>query len=449
MKTLENAGLALTLLLVPACGQQLVEFGANGLGGTGGRGGAAGAAGDPGAAGSGGAAGGGTSGASGGGTGGASGGGESGSGGGAVIGDAGTDCPDGGPRDAGICVDDRPPFVISTNPEDFDESVALNKTIVARFSEEMELSTINANSFVVTRTGVTPDPVGAVNFDPVTNTATFDPQVDLDPNTLYTAVIFPDATDRAGNPLEAPFVWAFRTGIEAAQTTAQPDVPLGDAASRFAILASAGITNIPFSLITGDVGLTPEAGSNITGFDSPLTCPEVVGTIYAVDVTGPACARDAPQLLLDAKAAALIAFNDARAAARNPAVLILGDLNGRTLYPGLYESAATILLSVNGKLFLDAQGDPNAVFVFRAGTAINMLSGSQVILTKGARASKIYWTAGSAVTLGTDAVMQGSLLAGTAITFDEGARLEGRAINQGSGAEAITLSGNVITVPDP
>jgi hypothetical protein len=452
MKTIEKVGLALAFL-VPSCGQALVQFGDDPAGGNGGRGGTGGVAGAGGLTGTGGVAGaGGIAGAGGAGgrSGGLGGGGAGGQGGPpGILDDAGA-CVDGGLSDGGLCGDlgdggdNLAPFVTSTNPEDFDESVALNKTIVARFSEEMLL--INDASFVVTRTGA--DPVGIVDFDASTNTATFDPTGNLLPNTLYTAVIFTEATDLAGNPLAEPFVWTFRTGIEAAQIGVQLDIDLGDA-SNFAILASAAITNIPFSLITGDVGLTPDTGSNITGFDVPLFCPEVVGTIFAVDVAGPACAQDEPQLLLNAKAAALAAFDDARAAARNPSVDASGDLAGRTLYPGLYESAGTILLSVGGQLFLDAQGDPEAVFVFRSAEGIDMLSGSEVILTKGAQASKIYWTAGTAVTLGTDAIMQGTLLAGSAITFNEGARLEGRALNQGDAAEAITLHANVITVPGP
>ena len=67
----------------------------------------------------------------------------------------------------------------------------------------------------------------------------------------------------------------------AASAMAAPPVPLGTTDS-FAILAGTGITNVPTSVISGDVGLSPAAGSFITG----LTCVEVTGTIYAVDATG-------------------------------------------------------------------------------------------------------------------------------------------------------------------
>ncbi|MDO8637200.1 MAG: ice-binding family protein, partial [Dehalococcoidia bacterium] len=50
-------------------------------------------------------------------------------------------------------------------------------------------------------------------------------------------------------------------------------------AGNFAILSKSGITNVPTSAITGDVGTSPITGAAITGLD----CAEVTGTIYTVD----------------------------------------------------------------------------------------------------------------------------------------------------------------------
>jgi hypothetical protein len=252
------------------------------------------------------------------------------------------------------------------------------------------------------------------------------------------------AKDLAGNALQADKVWRFTTGVGECQSP----VALGSAAN-FAILASAAITNIPTSLITGDVGLTPDTGANITGFSAPLTCPEVVGRIYAVDSSGPACALVDAVLLSNAKTDALAAFTNATGAARGTPTAISTNLEGLTFYPGLYESLTTIDLSAGGILTLDAQGDPNAVFVIRSATAINALSTSQVVLSGGAKASNVFWSAGSAITLGVNSVMKGSLLASTAITLQTGAQLEGRALNQGAAAAAITCDACTITVPTP
>jgi hypothetical protein len=238
-------------------------------------------------------------------------------------------------------------------------------------------------------------------------------------------------------------------GPDAGDSTDQELVPLGSC-SNFAILASAEITNIPTSAITGDIGLTPDSGANISGFSLVVsTCMEVTGNVYAVDAAGPACALIEPVLLTNAKTDAEIAFINARAAVRGTPVSISGDLNGLTLYPGLYESLTSLEISPGGFLYLDAQGDVNAVFVIRSETSITTESTSQVVLTGGAKATNVFWTAGSTVTLGTNSIMKGTLIAGTSISLLTGANLEGRALNQGAAAEAITLDQSTITVPSP
>ncbi len=77
-----------------------------------------------------------------------------------------------------------------------------------------------------------------------------------------------DKTD-TGNPIVIPI-----------QTIVMATVPLAGA-SNFAILAGSLISNVPTSDITGDIGLSPAAGSNITGFGGG----EVTGTIYSVNAS--------------------------------------------------------------------------------------------------------------------------------------------------------------------
>ena len=96
---------------------------------------------------------------------------------------------------------------------------------------------------------------------------------------------------------------AFPTAASAAQT-----VQLGTAAP-FAVLAHSAVTDVPTSTITGDVGLSPAAGTNITG----LTPAEVSGTIYAPDATGPGgIAGDNPGLLTVATHDLTTAYNNGR-----------------------------------------------------------------------------------------------------------------------------------------
>jgi len=343
--------------------------------------------------------------------------------------------------------DTTAPTVTSTNPANADTNVAINKRITAVFSEGMDPLTIINLTFTLEAPVGTPVP-GTVDYNLITNVATFIPGSNLAPNTTFTATITTGAEDLAGNALASDYVWTFTTGTQTAQTVPQGSVPLGSC-STFAILASAAITNIPTSAITGDVGLTPDTGANITGFSVPATCPEVTGKMYVVDAAGPACAVIDPTLLTNAKTDALAAFENARAAARGTPQAISGDLNGLTLYPGLYESGTSLEISPGGFLYLDAQGDVNAVFIIRSATSITTEATSQVVLTKGTKASNVYWTAGSAVTLGTSSIMKGTIIAGTGISMLNGANLEGRLLNQGPAAAAITLDANIITVPSP
>jgi hypothetical protein len=434
MKHFKNITVAVLAILIPACGQQLVQFGdeqgdagaANGGHIAGSGNGGNGHAGDE--------------------VGGDEVGGDE-NGGSGVMGGVGVGAAAGMSGEdgmAGVGGESAALLqVVSTNPADRDVQVAINKTIAATFNELMNPATVPAG-FTVTDPGGTPvSGQVAVSGD----VATFAPTDDLSPDTTFTATISIQATALSGDALADEYVWTFKTGTQAAQPIPQLVVPLG-AASNFAILASAAITNIPTSDIFGDVGLTPDPGSNISGFSMPATCPEVTGFVYVVDASGPACTVVDPVLLANAKASAELAFTNAKAAARGTPQAVSGNLNGLTLYPGLYESGSSLQLSAGGFLYLDAQGDEDAVFIIRSATSITTEDGSEVVLTKGAQAANIYWTAGSAVTLGTNSIMKGTLIAGTAISLLTGSDLEGRALNQGSAAAAITLDASTITIPD-
>jgi len=203
----------------------------------------------------------------------------------------------------------------------------------------------------------------------------------------------------------------------------------------FAILSYGGITNTGPSSITGNVGVSPLAASYMTGFGTS----NVVGTIYGVDATGPAGSVPFPSMLTQAIVDLTTAYNDAAGRTVNP-IGISGNIGGRTLYSGLYKSTGSLQIS-SGDLTLDAQGNVNAVWIFQIASGFNMTSGRQVFLSGGAKASNIFWQVGSAATFGTTAVMKGTIMAYTTITFATGASLEGRALAR---TAAVTLQSNVI-----
>jgi hypothetical protein len=151
-------------------------------------------------------------------------------------------------------------------------------------------------------------------------------------------------------------------------------------------------------------------------------------------------------MLIAAKDDAEAAYTDATAAGRGTPTPILGNLAGQILYPGLYESGTTIDLSVGGIVTLDAQGDSNAVFVIRSASTITTLASSEVSLIGNALAKNIFWAAGTAVTLGTDSKMKGTIIAQT-ISLLARARLDGRALIRVTGAASVTLDQNIIVLP--
>jgi hypothetical protein len=110
---------------------------------------------------------------------------------------------------------------------------------------------------------------------------------------------------------------------------------------------------------------------------------------------------------------------------------------------GVYNDPSSFGLT--GTLTLNAQGNPNAVFIIQAGSTLITASDSSVILINGARAANVYWVVGSSATLGTGTDFTGDILADQSITLDTGATEVGQLLAENG---AVTLDGNTITVPD-
>jgi len=71
-------------------------------------------------------------------------------------------------------------------------------------------------------------------------------------------------------------------------------------------------------------------------------------------------------------------------------------------------------------------------------------SGSQIILSGGAKASNIIWQVGTSATLGTNSRFEGTIMADQSITVNTGARLDGRALAR---VGAVTLDTNAVVIP--
>lgn len=200
---------------------------------------------------------------------------------------------------------------------------------------------------------------------------------------------------------------------------AQAPVGLGTADS-FAVLAGSGITNTGPTTITGDVGTFPTTSE--TGFGS-------------VTLTG--TNHDGDAVTQGAKPDLTTAYNDA--AGRSPVTNVPVELGGTTLKAGVYTSPT---LGLTGTLTLNAQGNPNAQFIFQAGSTLITATNSHVVLINGAQACNVVWQVGSSATFDAGTEFVGNVLAHTSITAQTASTFQGRLLAR---TGAVTLDTNTIT----
>lgn len=324
----------------------------------------------------------------------------------------------------GAVADAIAPTVLSTQPATDATGVAVNQAVNATFSEPLAPATINSVTFTLTGPGSLAI-AGSITYDSASNIASFKPSASLAENTTYSATLTTGIEDRTGNALANSYTWSFATGAQ----LAQPGIVLGSA-GNFAILAGSTVTNTGPTVINGDLGVHP--GSAVTGFPPGI----INGATHAGD-------NDAAQ----AKNALLAAYNDG--AARLGANVLPGNLGGLTFTPGLYKNSSSTGITGTGPqgiLTLDAQGDPNAVFIFQMGSSLTTDPGTSIVLAGGAKAANIYWQVGSSATLGTTSAFKGNILADQSITLNTGATLDGRALTR---IGAVSLDASTVTRPAP
>src|ERR1035437_6320573 len=194
-------------------------------------------------------------------------------------------------------------------------------------------------------------------------------------------------------------------GASASQLAHKPVVAAGLApvnlgtAGNFVILSKSGVSTVPSSVVTGDIGISPIAHTAITGFSETMdlsnkfsTSAQVVGKIYAADYTAPT-----PTNMTTAVSDMEIAYTDA-AGRTFPGFTELGagEIGGLTLVPGLYKWGTDVSISTDVTL----SGGPTDVWIFQISGRLNEANAARVTLAGGALAKNIFWQVAGAVTLG-------------------------------------------------
>jgi hypothetical protein len=195
-------------------------------------------------------------------------------------------------------------------------------------------------------------------------------------------------------------------------------------AANFVLFSSVGaVGNTGLSQLTGNVGNNSGA---LGGFGN------VNGVMHNADVTTSRCAADL-----------LTAYNQLNSAIPDSVIIssVLG--SGDTLNAGVYRLPGVTAL--DSFLFLNARGNPNAVFIFQIQAAFSTNPNSKIKLINGAEACNVFWKIEGAVGMGTATSMKGTVIANNdAISMSVNDTLEGRAL---STAGAVTVNGVLAYTP--
>lgn len=314
------------------------------------------------------------------------------------------------------------PTVTSTEPPADGSGVSMNVRIAATFSAAMDPGTITTSTFTVKQGDAAVS--GTVAY--AGSTATFTPTSNLAASSSFTATIGTGAKDQAGKALAAPYSWSFATGT----TVSKGPAPVGlGTAGAHVVLAKAGISSVPASRLTGDIGLSPAAASFVTGFSLVAdatnvfsTSTQVLGKVYAASYAAPTASR-----LTTAVSNMESAYTDA-AGRPTPDFTELGtgNIGGKTLAPGLYKWTSTITIPSDVTL----AGGLNDVWIFQTSGDLSMAAAKSVILSGGVQAKNVFWQVAGHVTLGENSHFEGILLCKADITLQTGATMNGRALAQ-------------------
>jgi hypothetical protein len=209
-----------------------------------------------------------------------------------------------------------------------------------------------------------------------------------------------------------------------------------ESAANYVILAETGISTVPTSNITGNIGVSPIAATAMTGFGLVLDSEGQFST--SSQVTGEA---HAASYGLDVEAELTSAILDMHAAYTNASSrlsdpddprglnLLGGLIGGETLTPGVY--TFTTAITIDSDLIFN--GGVHDIWIIKTTGVLTLGEDVEIILSGRAQAKNIFWqVAGGPIgaVIGEDASMSGIMLIKTSAVFKTGASLNGRILAQ-------------------
>jgi hypothetical protein len=219
-------------------------------------------------------------------------------------------------------------------------------------------------------------------------------------------------------------------------------VNLGSAGT-YVILAKTGVTTVPTSAVTGNLGVSPAAASFITGFALTAdasnvfsTSPQVTGKVFGADYAVPT-----PSNLTTAVADMQTAFTDAAGRAPTSTELGAGNIGGMTLTAGVYKWGSGLLVPTNVTL----SGSGTDVFIFQVAQNLTVSKEVKVLLQGGVAAKNVFWQVSGLVDLDTTSHLEGVVLGQTSIALHTGASINGRLLAQ----TLVSIESSKVVEPAP
>ncbi len=193
------------------------------------------------------------------------------------------------------------------------------------------------------------------------------------------------------------------------------------------------VTSGTMPVLVNGMIVSPPTGTYLVTFDSQYNNDLITTVTTTIPITGTAqCVSDIE-----------VAYNELMAIPATNSTHIPAMGSGETLFSGVYSFVAAA--SIAGTLILDAQGNSNALFIFKIGGAFAAGAATNVVLANGAEARNIFWVSEGSPSVGASSIMKGTMIAHAgAGAIGADSNLEGRLFSM---AGAITFGPSIASVP--